>query len=1513
MSTGASSHHGRPSKTLRRVGGADELAARVILDIHRLAEQAMVLDTELNEQESLLKATAEALRVYGAQTGQNFTLFWLDTAVFVGGRLLRAGRMIYGAALELREILAVLGVSQLQIGFDVPRNELFRLQEVFRVLQRNGKPSSEQLSFSRIRLQRVPDLAARVSQSPDDDEQRVRETYAKAVAGVRRFIGQLGQGHREPSRRLNRIDQQLTDLAIAAPASLLAVTAANHAANDDASRTVCATILSIFMVLQLGGEPRIASEVAMASLLYDAGRPRVSGVNPRGSDRGVSELAPLNESQSRELTGATTAILTATNGLHVGTMMQSAVICEALHLNMPRILGSSYGGLRGPSVHARIVALAHRYANLSSEAQDGRAHSGSYALTRLQAELADEPSKNLFRLLASVLGIFPDGSLVELSTGEIAQVIASPVDPAKVSRPLVQTLLDAHHRQLARAQRIDLAVTPSGRGPALTVRRLIALADPEQIRQALERRARQHGRRQGDDSIEAEVAGFEARRLHSAALEPTIDEPAAPPPARAEASQPDPAVSDPFAAFDESDGTLEATLGADVDEDAQTSVFASLSDKAEAGRSDPFAAFDESDGTLEAPFLVEAEDDGAAFEAPTAVLSKNRLPVPSSSSSPAEEDAESGAPTAVLSPQRHRPPIPPPAPAVATVESALRATADDTESDAATAVFSRSAHQGAASAASEHAAGISQASCEDDDDVDDDAETAIFSRAAVAESMGVAELVESEPSPGSDEDRGDRVSIPDELALAVTVPTKRPHAAPVPASPEGEGELELEQTGETEEASIVPSGQEQHIFEEISAQQLSPAAQGSLQQTPLEHLLVYAVDQELTGSILLPSEESGCHVIYFEAGTPCKVCTARGVAPLDQTLVALRLLDQATLQQSLEVITRTGGLHGEYLLSQGLLTRNDLLMALRRQLERKTEYILALPRHTRFVYYDQVNLLARYGGPELTPCDPLGLVMVGVRLHASEPETEQILQRMGQAALVIHPDANTARLGLRDDERRVIQALKTRPLAYSELLASAVATPTVVKQTVYALLITRCIQFGTKIKAPVGLKPHRQPDPPPPSAHSSLPAAPSHPPTPGSQLPAAPSHPPTRGSQLPAAPSHPPTQGSQLPAAPSHPPTRGSQLPAAPSHPPTQGSQLPAAPSHPPTRGSQLPAAPSHPPTRDSQLPAAPSRPPAPSSAPPVPPRPPARSSSAPPVPSRPPSHSSSAPPAPSRPPERTPSGPPTPPPLPQRTSQVAATASGAAMIPLSRQEVRQRAEQIAQVNHFELLEITEEATTEEIRQAYYRAAKRWHPDRLPAELSDMKGTAAKIFARIGEAFKVLEDELQRQRYRQSLRTEGGADEQQLVAKVVDAAMDFQKGEVLFKKGELAQAEQLVESAANADPEQIEYRTLLAWIRAQRLGPPPGLQPGQSTEHFRAHIEQLDEVLAQEPQYERALFYRACLLKQAGHLNRAMNDFKAVVAINPRNIDASREVRLYQKREKQNQTKKKKGWGLFGR
>ena len=208
------------------------------------------------------------------------------------------------------------------------------------------------------------------------------------------------------------------------------------------------------------------------------------------------------------------------------------------------------------------------------------------------------------------------------------------------------------------------------------------------------------------------------------------------------------------------------------------------------------------------------------------------------------------------------------------------------------------------------------------------------------------------------------------------------------------------------------------------------------------------------------------------------------------------------------------------------------------------------------------------------------------------------------------------------------------------------------------------------------------------------------------------------------------------------------------------------------------------------------------------------------------------------------------------------------------------------------MLGITQEATPEEVKAAYFNLARVWHPDKLPSHLGDVKESCSRVFARMSEAHQTLTDPKMRARYVQVMK-EGGAtpEEQEVVANVVAATVNFQKAEICVKRNDLPQAEELARKAHLADPKQAEYLALLAWIEAMK-------PESQGLEETLAKIEKLTEAIELNARCERAYFYRAMLQKRLGNEDKAYKDFQKSVELNPRNVDSQREIRLHDMRGK---------------
>jgi tetratricopeptide (TPR) repeat protein len=222
------------------------------------------------------------------------------------------------------------------------------------------------------------------------------------------------------------------------------------------------------------------------------------------------------------------------------------------------------------------------------------------------------------------------------------------------------------------------------------------------------------------------------------------------------------------------------------------------------------------------------------------------------------------------------------------------------------------------------------------------------------------------------------------------------------------------------------------------------------------------------------------------------------------------------------------------------------------------------------------------------------------------------------------------------------------------------------------------------------------------------------------------------------------------------------------------------------------------------------------------------------------------------------------------------------------RQRIIDRVATINDEDYFEVLGLPREAPAQAVQAAFLALAKIWHPDRLAPQLFDVKDFSVKIFARMNDARNTLTSSDLRDAYITQLRR--GIRHDPVAHEETNAPLEFQKAEFYLKKRDYAQAEAHCRRAREAEPANADYVALLVWIAVERDGAqiPP--------EHLHDHIEALTMAIKLNERCERAFFYRAQLWKRINRPEKAHQDFKAVVEINPKNIDAARETHLYKRR-----------------
>jgi hypothetical protein len=242
-------------------------------------------------------------------------------------------------------------------------------------------------------------------------------------------------------------------------------------------------------------------------------------------------------------------------------------------------------------------------------------------------------------------------------------------------------------------------------------------------------------------------------------------------------------------------------------------------------------------------------------------------------------------------------------------------------------------------------------------------------------------------------------------------------------------------------------------------------AQGDLERTPFAHLLVYAADHRLTGTMILNEPAGAEHVVQLVHGVPVKIRPGDDYALFGELLVEDGLVPRETVDAALA----TRGLLGDVLLLSGCVDAVTLEWIAEVQFVRRIVRLFALPSATRYRYFEGSAALSEWGG-EPARLDLLALLWAGLREHGARSTfLEPTLDRLAGAPLRIHPALDPGRFGFRGAEIAAIERMRDAALSLQELVGSGVAPEPALRSLVYALIITRYIELVPGGACPVGV------------------------------------------------------------------------------------------------------------------------------------------------------------------------------------------------------------------------------------------------------------------------------------------------------------------------------------------------------------------------------------------------------------------------------------------------------------
>ena len=226
------------------------------------------------------------------------------------------------------------------------------------------------------------------------------------------------------------------------------------------------------------------------------------------------------------------------------------------------------------------------------------------------------------------------------------------------------------------------------------------------------------------------------------------------------------------------------------------------------------------------------------------------------------------------------------------------------------------------------------------------------------------------------------------------------------------------------------------------------------------------------------------------------------------------------------------------------------------------------------------------------------------------------------------------------------------------------------------------------------------------------------------------------------------------------------------------------------------------------------------------------------------------------------------------------------------RREVLEKCAGLSLKSHFEVLEIERGASADEVKEAYFRLARRYHPDSREAGLDEVKDKVDALFVRVSEAYDVLRSARTRANYEAALKARTpAAPAPAPVAAPAPAPEDpaertkkdteaLRKAEKLLGREQYWEVIQLLEGVVARLAGKQKQRGRMALGRAY-LKNPNWVKEGE---------ELIRAVVAEDPGHVEACVLLGQVYKERGLRARALNMLRKALEADPENETAAREL-----------------------
>jgi len=282
---------------------------------------------------------------------------------------------------------------------------------------------------------------------------QISQVFEHGVSAIRGFFGMLGKTGVGPVLDARKAIQYMVDLAIEDQPNTLSMGLMAELDDPLLSHSMHVANLSVAIGRALDAPRHLLAELGLCGLLHD------TGFGERPPDLADELPLPANE-QSRILDHSVLGfrMQIRQRGYHIGRLFRAVVNLEH-HLEIEGVRRQAWDNPNRP-IHpfSRIVAVADAYDTLLTDTGSRKALLPTDAIREIWRGRGTRFDPVVVQALVNIMGLYPFGSVLRLSDGSIAVVVAQGTTAESFARPGVRCLLAGN--QLSERELSDLSRIP---------------------------------------------------------------------------------------------------------------------------------------------------------------------------------------------------------------------------------------------------------------------------------------------------------------------------------------------------------------------------------------------------------------------------------------------------------------------------------------------------------------------------------------------------------------------------------------------------------------------------------------------------------------------------------------------------------------------------------------------------------------------------------------------------------------------------------------------------------------------------------------------------------------------------------------------------------------------------------------------------------------------------------------------------------------------------------------------